>query len=73
MPRAVWLLTAPRLMPIAVLAGRFANDGKATDGQIGGRSGDEGPGTVVLRDTYRGTEAARWSVNRNPGYRVQQT
>src|SRR4029077_18286020 len=39
------------------LAGRFANHGHATDGQMGGRAGDEGPETVVPRDTCRGTEA----------------
>jgi hypothetical protein len=50
---------------------RFAHDGKATDGQMGGRSRDEGPATVVLRDTHRGTEAARWGVNLKTGHRVQ--
>jgi hypothetical protein len=52
------------------LARRFANHGHATDGQMGGRSGDEGPETVVLRDTWRGTEAARWGVNLRTGHRV---
>src|SRR5260370_41895057 len=49
------------------LAGRFANDGTATDGQMGGRFGDEGPETVVLHDSCRGTEAARWRVNLTTG------
>jgi hypothetical protein len=53
------------------LARRFASDGEAMDGQVGGRSGDEGPRTVVLRDIRRGTEAARWRVNLKTGYRVQ--
>src|SRR5690348_16579656 len=52
------------------LAGRFANDGQAADGQMGRRSGDEGPETVALRDTGRGTEAARWGVNLKTGHRV---
>jgi hypothetical protein len=52
------------------LAGRFATHGHATDGQMGGRAGDEGPETVVLRATCRGTEAARWRVNLKTGHRV---
>ena len=44
--------------------------GEAIDGQMGGRSGDEGPETVVLRDTCRDTEAARWRVNLQTGHRV---
>ena len=52
------------------LAGRFAKHGHATDGQMGGRAGDEGPETVALRDTCRGTEAARWGVNLKTGHRV---
>ena len=52
------------------LAGRFAKHGHATDGQMGGRAGDEGPETVGLRAACRGTEAARWGVNLKTGHRV---
>ena len=52
------------------LARKIADVGKATDGQMGGRLGDEGPETVVLRDTCRNTEAARWRVNLTTGQRV---
>ena len=48
-------------------------DGKTTDGRMGGRFEDEGPETVVLHDSCRGTEAARWRVNLTTGQRVQQT
>jgi hypothetical protein len=30
---------------------------------MGGRFGDEGPETVVLRNFHRSAEAARWNVN----------
>jgi len=49
--------------------------GKATDGQMGGRFGDEGSETVVLQDSCRscrGMEAARWRVNLKTGQRVQR-
>ena len=52
------------------LAGWFAKHGHATDGQMGGRAGDEGPETVALRAACRGTEAARWGVNLKTGHRV---
>jgi len=40
---------------------------------MGGRFEDEGPETVVLHDSRRGMEAARWTVNLTKGQRVQQT
>jgi len=49
------------------LAGRSANFGRVTDGQMGGRFGDEGPETVVLHESYRGAEAAAWEVNLTTG------
>ena len=64
-PHGCWLTV------IQAASGAVANDGEATDGQMGGRSGDEGPEAVALRDICRGTEAARWEVNLKTGYRVQ--
>ena len=51
------------IRPSRQSAGWSANDGKATDGQTGGRFGHEGPETVVLRNFHRGAEAALWNVN----------
>jgi hypothetical protein len=51
----------------------FYTDGKATDVQVGGEVGDEGPQTAVLHGSCRGTEAVPWGVNLTAGQRVLPT